>query len=69
MSMPFAAPPPLSCATRSRKDAHISSTLIYAELALSEGRLRYACASHPPPLVTVPGGGTALCLGRPVYPP
>ena len=23
------------------------STLIYAELALSEGRLRYACAGHP----------------------
>jgi phosphoserine phosphatase RsbU/P len=38
-----------------RYDVGKMCTLVYAELALSEGRLRYACAGHPPPLLAVPG--------------
>ncbi len=30
-------------------------TLVYAELGLSTGLLRFACAGHPPPLLAVPG--------------
>ena len=30
-------------------------TLVYAELSLEDGRLRFACAGHPPPLVLEPG--------------
>ena len=38
-----------------RHDVGKMCTLVYAELALSQGELRYACAGHPPPLVAVPG--------------
>ena len=38
-----------------RYDVGKMCTLIYAELALSQSLLRYACAGHLPPLVTVPG--------------
>jgi PAS domain S-box-containing protein len=31
------------------------ATLIYAELDLPSGELRYSCAGHPPPLISVPG--------------
>ncbi len=30
-------------------------TLVYAELGLSTGQLRFVCAGHPPPLLAVPG--------------
>ena len=45
------------------------STLVYARLGIATGRLRYACAGHPPPLLTAPGekprfawGGRSLPL-------
>jgi PAS domain S-box-containing protein len=31
------------------------TTLVYAELALATGELRYICAGHPPPVVAPPG--------------
>ena len=31
------------------------ATLVYAELDLPSGDLRYACAGHPPPLIWAPG--------------
>jgi serine phosphatase RsbU (regulator of sigma subunit) len=31
------------------------TTLVYAQLALDSGLLRYACAGHPPPMVVAPG--------------
>jgi phosphoserine phosphatase RsbU/P len=30
------------------------TTLIYAQLSLSSGQLRYACAGHPPPVIATP---------------
>jgi serine phosphatase RsbU (regulator of sigma subunit) len=33
------------------------STLVYAQLEIAGGRLRYACAGHPPPLLATPGEG------------
>jgi PAS domain S-box-containing protein len=38
-----------------RHDVGKLCTLVYAELGLSEGVLRFACAGHPPPLLAVPG--------------
>ena len=38
-----------------RHDVGKMSTLVYAELALSEGLLRFACAGHLPPLLAAPG--------------
>jgi serine/threonine-protein kinase RsbW len=41
------------------------TTLAYAELALDTGRLRYACAGHPPPLLLSPDAATSyLWEGR-----
>jgi len=31
------------------------ATVVYAELDLPTGRLRYACAGHPPPVIDAPG--------------
>jgi phosphoserine phosphatase RsbU/P len=31
------------------------ATLVYAELSVGSGYLRYACAGHPPPLIVPPG--------------
>jgi serine/threonine-protein kinase RsbW len=36
------------------------STLAYVELDPETGRIRYACAGHPPPLVVSPDGGARL---------
>ena len=38
-----------------RHDVGRMATLVYAELDLSGGRLRYACAGHPPPAILAPG--------------
>jgi PAS domain S-box-containing protein len=38
-----------------RHDVGRMATLVYAELDLSAGRLRYACAGHPPPAILAPG--------------
>ncbi len=38
-----------------RYDVGKMCTLVYAELSLGSGRLRFACAGHPPPLVVEPG--------------
>jgi serine/threonine-protein kinase RsbW len=38
-----------------RYDVGKMCTLVYAELCLGSGRLRFACAGHPPPLVVEPG--------------
>ena len=40
------------------------STAAYAELDTRTGRLTYACAGHPPPLVVGPGGARFLEGGR-----
>jgi sigma-B regulation protein RsbU (phosphoserine phosphatase) len=34
------------------------ATLAYAQVDTGEGRVRYACAGHPPPVAIAPGGGT-----------
>ena len=36
------------------------TTLICAELGLETGRLRYACAGHPPPVILPPEGEPAF---------
>jgi PAS domain S-box-containing protein len=38
-----------------RYDVGQMATVVYAELHLTSGALRYACAGHPPPLLTQPG--------------
>jgi sigma-B regulation protein RsbU (phosphoserine phosphatase) len=39
------------------------TTLVYAQLGLSSGVLRYACAGHPPPLIVAPGRAPELVWG------
>jgi serine/threonine-protein kinase RsbW len=36
------------------------TTLVYAQLKLGSGRLRYASAGHPPPLIIAPGQAPEL---------
>ncbi len=36
------------------------TTVVYAELDLVSGVLRYACAGHPPPVVARPGAGAQV---------
>ncbi len=48
-----------------RHGVGFGSTLVYAELDVTTGRLVHACAGHLPPLVTRPGGGAEfLWQGR-----
>lgn len=48
-----------------RHNVGFGSTLVYAELDLTTGRLEFACAGHPPPLVTrADGEATFLWTGR-----
>jgi serine phosphatase RsbU (regulator of sigma subunit) len=39
-----------------RHDVGSMATLVYAELDLRAGSLRFACAGHPPPLILQPDG-------------
>ena len=39
------------------------ATVIYAELDLASGRMRYACAGHPPPVAVDPDGPAELLEG------
>ena len=39
------------------------TTVVYCELDLATGRLRYACAGHPPPVVVRPGEGPSVLWG------
>jgi hypothetical protein len=51
-----------------RRGVGFGTTLVYAELDVTTGRLVFACAGHLPPLVTRPGGGAEfLWQGR--WPP
>ncbi|MCA1681074.1 MAG: SpoIIE family protein phosphatase [Actinobacteria bacterium] len=43
-----------------RHEVGQGATLVYAELALKSGRLRYACAGHPPPAITAADGAPYL---------
>jgi len=43
-----------------RHDVGRMTTLICAELGLETGRLRYACAGHPPPVILPPEGDPAF---------
>jgi serine phosphatase RsbU (regulator of sigma subunit) len=36
------------------------ATLVYAEVALAGGTVRYACAGHPPPVLVAANGGARL---------
>jgi sigma-B regulation protein RsbU (phosphoserine phosphatase) len=36
------------------------ATLVYADLELATGRLRFACAGHPPPVLVAPGAPARL---------
>lgn len=48
-----------------RRGVGFGSTLVYAELDVTTGRLAFACAGHLPPLVTRPDGGAEfLWQGR-----
>ncbi len=40
-----------------------TATLAYAELDLRDGRVRYACAGHPPPVLVDPTGRAVLLWG------
>jgi PAS domain S-box-containing protein len=46
-----------------RHDVGRMSTLVYARLEVATGRLRYACAGHPPPLLTAPGEEPSFAWG------
>jgi PAS domain S-box-containing protein len=39
---------------------HRMTTLVYAELGIETGSLRFACAGHPPPIVVEPVGDPAV---------
>ncbi len=39
------------------------ATLVYAQLEIGTGVLRYACAGHPPPLLVMPGGDPIVLWG------
>ncbi|HEX2104627.1 MAG TPA: SpoIIE family protein phosphatase [Solirubrobacteraceae bacterium] len=43
-----------------RIDAAQHATVAYAEVALDSGRMRFACAGHPPPLLGPPAGEPRL---------
>ena len=43
-----------------RHDVGRMATIAYAELDVASGRLRYACAGHPPPAVAYPDGRAEL---------
>jgi phosphoserine phosphatase RsbU/P len=38
-------------------------TLVYAEVSLASGQLRFACAGHPPPLLAIPGQEPGFAWG------
>ena len=44
-------------------EAADTATMVYAELDLRDGRLRYACAGHPPPVLVGAGGISDLLWG------
>jgi phosphoserine phosphatase RsbU/P len=43
-----------------RHDVGAMTTLIYAQLELDAGLLRFACAGHPPPVIVEPGRGACF---------
>lgn len=47
-----------------RRGVGFGSTLVYAELDVTTGRLAFACAGHLPPLLTTDGGPEFLWQGR-----
>jgi serine/threonine-protein kinase RsbW len=46
-----------------RVDAASMATVVYAEIDLGTGRMRYACAGHPPPLLVDGAGDPAFLWG------
>jgi PAS domain S-box-containing protein len=47
----------------SRHEVGQMATLVYAELTIASGELRFACAGHPPPAVWQPGGEPGFLWG------
>jgi PAS domain S-box-containing protein len=43
-----------------RHDVGAMATVVYAEVDVGSGELRYACAGHPPPIVVEDGGETQV---------